>query len=186
MWFCEIWFRVVRKLITWRTPGVLSFEPSRNSSEFCQEIRGENPRVAVLRDDCEFYPTAELPVAGPVFSEELPGRLVSVISISSNQGLLLLGGTSERLLTPGTAFSGLPGVLAGCSLAVIPGSDRRRALLTNAALHVGGDLCCLSCTHLPWAQLAPVSSETANRAFVKEMIQCIVCLMQQVYFQTHL
>lgn len=82
----------------------------------------------------------------------------------------------------------LPGVLTGCPLAVIPGSERRRTLwsLTNAVLHVGGDLCCLSCTHLPWAQLAPVSSETANSAFAKQMIRCIVCLMQQVYFQTHL
>lgn len=124
---------------------------------------------------------------GTVFSEELPGRLVSVVSISHEQGFLLLGGTSERLLTPGTVSPSLPSVLAGCPLAVIPGSERRALWsLTNAVLHVGGDLCCLSCTHLPWAQLAPVSSETANSAFAKQMIQCIVCLMQQVYFQTHL
>lgn len=88
----------------------------------------------------------------------------------------------------GQLSPGLPGVLAGCPLAVIPGSERRRALLglTNAMLHVGGDLCCLSCAHLPSAQLAPVSSETANLAFARQMIRCIVCLMQQVYFQTHL
>lgn len=44
-------------------------------------------------------------MAGTVFSEELPGWLGSVISISQEQGLLLLGGTSKRLLTPGPAFS---------------------------------------------------------------------------------
>lgn len=136
----------------------------------------------------EFYPTAELPVAGTVFSEELPGRHVSVISISHQQGLLLLGGTSKSCSLLGQLSPSLPGVLAGCPYAVIPGSERRRALLglTNAGLHVGGDLCCLSCTHLPWAQLPPVSSKTANLAFAKEMILCIVCLMLQVYFQTHL
>lgn len=112
-------------------------------------MRGGNPRLTKLRDDCEFYPTAELPVAGTVFSE-LPGSLVSVISISDEQGLLLMGGTNERLLTPGTVFPGLPRVLAGSPCAAIPGSGRRALLgLTNAVLHVGGDLCCLSCTHLP-------------------------------------
>lgn len=56
-------------------------------------------------------------MAGTVFNEELPGRLVSVISISHEQGLLLLGGTSKRLLTPGTAFSWhsrSPGWLSTC------------------------------------------------------------------------
>lgn len=49
-------------------------------------MRGGDLRLAKLRDDSEFYPTAELPVAGTVFNEELPGRLVSVISISHHQG----------------------------------------------------------------------------------------------------
>lgn len=84
--------------------------------EFSREIRGGNPRVAKLRDDCAFYPTAELPVPGTVFSEELPGRLVSVVSISHEQGFLLLGGTSERLLTPGSFSqpSISPGWLSTC------------------------------------------------------------------------
>lgn len=56
-------------------------------------------------------------MAGTVFNEELSGGLVSVISISHEQGLLLLGGTSKRLLTPGTAFSWhsrSPGWLSTC------------------------------------------------------------------------
>lgn len=53
--------------------------------------------MAKLREDCEFYPTAELRVVGTVL-KELPRRLVFLISISHEQGLLLLGipGTGRR------------------------------------------------------------------------------------------
>lgn len=88
--------RAVRKLIKLGEPlafslqkrGCISTLQTFHSSNLlgsplrpARRLRGGNPGVVELGEDCEFYPTGELQAVGTVL-KALPGKLVFLVSVS--------------------------------------------------------------------------------------------------------